>query len=91
VRAVRGGRELAVPVSEVLVGDLLLLEAGDILCADGLLVSGSDVKCVGSGRCCMAGFFCCVGRSLGLGRRGWPAHMSVEGAGRGWALGALRV
>lgn len=44
VRAVRGGQELAVPVCGVLVGDLLLVEAGDILCADGLLVAGSDVK-----------------------------------------------
>ncbi|PSC68202.1 calcium-translocating P-type PMCA-type [Micractinium conductrix] len=44
VRAIRDGRERSLPVHEVLVGDVLLVEAGDILCTDGLLVSGSDVK-----------------------------------------------
>lgn len=44
VRAIRGGREQAVPVRDVLVGDLLLVEAGDILCADGMLVAGSELK-----------------------------------------------
>ena len=46
VRAIRDGRERSLPVHEVLVGDVLLVEAGDILCTDGLLVSGSDVKWV---------------------------------------------
>ena len=44
VRAIRHGREQALPVREVSVGDLLLVETGDILCTDGLLVAGSDVK-----------------------------------------------
>lgn len=44
VRAIRGGREQSLPVRDVLVGDLLLVEAGDILCADGVLVSGSEMK-----------------------------------------------
>lgn len=44
VRAVRGGREVCLRTSAVLVGDLLLVETGDILCADGVLVSGVDIK-----------------------------------------------
>ena len=44
VRAIRHGREQALPVRKVAVGDLLLVETGDILCTDGLLVAGSDVK-----------------------------------------------
>lgn len=45
VRAIRAGREQALPVRDVLVGDLLIIETGDILCTDGMLVAGSDVKC----------------------------------------------
>ncbi|KAL4422348.1 hypothetical protein ABPG75_008545, partial [Micractinium tetrahymenae] len=44
VRTIRHALEQAVPVRDVLVGDLLLVEAGDILCADGILVAGSDLK-----------------------------------------------
>lgn len=44
VRAIRNGREVELPVRDVLVGDLLLVETGDILCTDGLLVAGCDVK-----------------------------------------------
>jgi magnesium-transporting ATPase (P-type) len=44
VRVLRNGREQALPVAQVLVGDLLLVETGDILCTDGLLVAGADVK-----------------------------------------------
>lgn len=44
VRAVRGGTEVALSTSAVLVGDLLLLEAGDMLCADGVLVAGNNIK-----------------------------------------------
>lgn len=49
VRAIREGREQALPLRDVLVGDLLLVETGDILCTDGLLVAGSDVKCAAFG------------------------------------------
>jgi Ca2+ transporting ATPase len=44
VRAIRNGREVELPVRDVLVGDLLLVETGDILCTDGILVAGCDVK-----------------------------------------------
>lgn len=44
VRAIRHGREQALPVAEVVVGDLVLVETGDILCTDGVLVAGCDVK-----------------------------------------------
>lgn len=44
VRVIRDGREQELPTSAVMVGELLLLEAGDILCADGLLLEGVDVR-----------------------------------------------
>lgn len=44
VRAVRNGEELQLPVEDVVVGDVLMLETGDILCADGVLIRGFDIK-----------------------------------------------
>ncbi len=44
VRAVRNGKEMQLPVEDVVVGDVLMLETGDILCADGVLIRGFDVK-----------------------------------------------
>ena len=46
VRAVRSGREVQLKASDVLVGDVVLVETGDILCADGVLISGIDIKYV---------------------------------------------
>lgn len=37
----RGEREAQISVFDLLVGDILLVEAGDILPADGLLLPGS--------------------------------------------------
>ncbi len=39
-RAVRGGAVRAIPADEVVVGDVLLLSAGEAVMADGLLLSG---------------------------------------------------
>lgn len=44
VRVMRGGAELTLSCWDLLVGDLLLVEAGDILPADGLLVAGGSLK-----------------------------------------------
>jgi P-type E1-E2 ATPase len=43
IRAIRAGVQCQVPVSDIQVGDLVLLEVGDKICADGLVVS-SDGK-----------------------------------------------
>ena len=42
VRARRGGAETAVAIADVLVGDLLLLDAGDVAPADCVIVSTGD-------------------------------------------------
>lgn len=44
VRCIRGGKERQMSVFDLLVGDLVLVEAGDILPVDGVLVEGSDIK-----------------------------------------------
>lgn len=44
VRAVRDGAEIQLPVEDIVVGDILMLETGDILCADGVLIRGFDIK-----------------------------------------------
>lgn len=44
VRVVRGGVELMLSCFDLLVGDVLLVEAGDILPADGLLYAGGQIK-----------------------------------------------
>jgi hypothetical protein len=42
VRVVRQGAEASVSCHDLLVGDVVLLEAGDILPADGLLLPGGS-------------------------------------------------
>jgi hypothetical protein len=44
VRVVRGGVEATLSCFDLLVGDVLLVEAGDILPADGLLFAGGPLK-----------------------------------------------
>jgi Ca2+-transporting ATPase len=44
VRVVRGGAELTLSCFDLLVGDVLLVEAGDILPADGLIFAGGQIK-----------------------------------------------
>jgi len=40
VKVLRNGDEALVPGSDIMVGDLLVLEAGDKVCADGVFVRG---------------------------------------------------
>lgn len=44
VRVMRGGVEQTLSCFNLLVGDVLLVEAGDILPADGLLFAGGQLK-----------------------------------------------
>eukprot|EP01036_Dinobryon_divergens_P029362 gene29362-38444_t len=43
IGVIRGGVSTSIDVKEVVVGDILVLNAGDKIPADGLMVSGSDV------------------------------------------------
>lgn len=44
VRCIRAGKEVALTASNLVVGDIMLLEPGDILQADGILLDGFDVS-----------------------------------------------
>jgi calcium-translocating P-type ATPase len=45
VKLLRGGKEQQINISEINVGDILLLEPGDILSVDGLYISGHNLAC----------------------------------------------
>lgn len=45
VNVIRSGRSQEIPVTEVLVGDVMHLETGDIVPVDGIFIKGSAVKC----------------------------------------------
>lgn len=45
VKIVRGGTTVLINIYDILVGDILLLEAGDIVPVDGILAEGHDVRC----------------------------------------------
>lgn len=45
IRVIRSGKTQEVPIADLLVGDLVLLEPGDMIPADGILVSGHNIKC----------------------------------------------
>jgi Ca2+-transporting ATPase len=45
VIVVRGGKTISMGVYDLLVVDILLLEAGDIVPVDAILIEGQDVKC----------------------------------------------
>ncbi|KAK3306245.1 calcium-translocating P-type ATPase [Chaetomium strumarium] len=45
VAVVRSGRNTVISVFDILVGDLVRLEAGDVVPADGVLVDGFGVQC----------------------------------------------
>jgi len=70
VKLIRDGHPCAVPSREVVVGDLIILEAGDAIPADGWLLSSDDMHVDESaftgesepvlkngGRSCLQGFF----------------------------------
>nr|POE71340.1 calcium-transporting atpase 2 [Quercus suber] len=45
VKVVRSGRTQEISIHDLLVGDVLLVEAGDILPVDGIYIAGHGVKC----------------------------------------------
>jgi len=45
VKVIRGGKTVLISVFEILVGDILLLEAGDIVPVDGVIAEGQDMRC----------------------------------------------
>jgi P-type Ca2+ transporter type 2C len=45
IAVVRSGKTVVISVFDILVGDLVRLEAGDVVPADGILVDGFTVKC----------------------------------------------
>jgi len=42
---IRGGAPRLISIYDVVVGDIMLLEAGDIVSTDGVLLGGYNVKC----------------------------------------------
>ncbi|KAH9052618.1 hypothetical protein EDB87DRAFT_422577 [Lactarius vividus] len=45
VKVIRDGRERQIPVHQVVVGDVVLLEPGEVIPCDGVLLSGHNVWC----------------------------------------------
>lgn len=69
VKVVRGGQQVIVPNTNVVVGDLLLLEAGDKVVADGYMVEVSPCHLLWQLACGQAGCSgCCK-----AGRGWWPS------------------
>lgn len=44
-RVMRSGQSLDIPIDEIMVGDVLHLEAGDVVPVDGVLIQGHGVRC----------------------------------------------
>ena len=44
-RVKRDGKEMRIDSNDVVVGDLMILEAGDFICADGRLINSNFLKC----------------------------------------------
>jgi Ca2+-transporting ATPase len=49
VKVIRDGREQQIDISQVVVGDVALLEPGEIIPCDGIFLSGHNVRCDESG------------------------------------------
>jgi P-type Ca2+ transporter type 2C len=45
VKVIRGGKPRLISIYDVVVGDIMHLEAGDIVSTDGVLVNGYNIKC----------------------------------------------
>jgi Ca2+-transporting ATPase len=45
VKVVRSGKTVEISIHDLLVGDVMLLEAGDLVPVDGVLIEGHNVKC----------------------------------------------
>ena len=49
IQVIRNGNTISINTKQLVVGDIIKLNAGDKIPADGILVSGSDVSCDQSG------------------------------------------
>eukprot|EP01091_Cochliopodium_minus_P014751 TRINITY_DN505_c0_g1_i1.p1 TRINITY_DN505_c0_g1~~TRINITY_DN505_c0_g1_i1.p1 ORF type:complete len:1009 (-),score=313.19 TRINITY_DN505_c0_g1_i1:89-3070(-) len=45
IKVIRGGQQIAVSTFDIVVGDIVYLEAGDKICADGIIIDHDDMKC----------------------------------------------
>lgn len=45
VKVIRSGKSQALPIADVLVGDVVYLELGDVIPADGIFIDGYNVRC----------------------------------------------
>ncbi|KAF8860890.1 putative plasma membrane calcium-transporting ATPase [Acephala macrosclerotiorum] len=45
VKVIRSGKSQILPISDVLVGDVVHLEPGDVIPADGIFIDGYNVRC----------------------------------------------
>eukprot|EP00906_Rhabdomonas_costata_P017392 RCo025102 len=45
VEVIREGVKITIPSTEIVVGDIMLVRAGDILQADGVLIDGVELRC----------------------------------------------
>lgn len=45
VKVIRSGKPCSISIYELLVGDVMLLEAGDVLPVDGVCIAGQNVSC----------------------------------------------
>ncbi|KAI9437967.1 calcium-transporting ATPase [Lactarius indigo] len=45
VKVIRDGRERQIPVHQIVVGDVALLEPGEVIPCDGVFLSGHNVRC----------------------------------------------
>ncbi|MBW0497407.1 hypothetical protein O181_037122 [Austropuccinia psidii MF-1] len=45
IKVIRNGHEQLLSIHHILVGDILLVDAGDVLPADGIFIDGFQVKC----------------------------------------------
>ena len=45
VQVIRSGQTIEISIYDVVVGDVMHLEAGDLIPVDGILIAGHDVKC----------------------------------------------
>ena len=45
VKVIRSAKSQVLPISDVLVGDVVCLESGDVISADGIFIDGYNVRC----------------------------------------------
>ncbi|KAI8803121.1 hypothetical protein BJ742DRAFT_683451, partial [Cladochytrium replicatum] len=45
VKVIRDGQQVVIPAKDLVVGDVIIVEAGDVLPADGIFLEGFNVQC----------------------------------------------